>query len=199
MADVPLVDEQHAHLLTPAFALSGTLPPSYETMTPAELEAMLAEMEPDIRAADRDLREIELLEKKDITGAGKLPDYEALQPRLDALMKAHEEDLHKAADLEKRIASLMNRYATNVRSCLYELSHRLDVSYRWTRCLNCLSLGTTHFGMRRSRPQGWRRSMRSRSDLVLYDTPQCRICTCIPEIPAFLQQFTSTFESKIRV
>lgn len=112
-----IIDEQHAHLLNPTFALSGTLstsPPSYENMTPAEVEAFLTEMEPDIRAADRDLREIELLEKKDIFAAGKLSEYETLQPRLDALMKAHEEDLHKAADLEKRIADIMNRYATNV-------------------------------------------------------------------------------------
>lgn len=41
-------------------------------MSPAELDAFLTEMEPDIRAADRDMREIELLEKKGVTGAGKL-------------------------------------------------------------------------------------------------------------------------------
>ena len=46
---------------------------SYENMTSSELEAFLAEMEPDIRAADRDMREIEALEKKGVTGAGKLP------------------------------------------------------------------------------------------------------------------------------
>jgi hypothetical protein len=70
-----VADDQQAHLLTPSFALSGTLPgpmPSYEDMTPAELEAFLAEMELDIRAADRDMREIEMLEKKGVTGAGKL-------------------------------------------------------------------------------------------------------------------------------
>jgi uncharacterized protein YfkK (UPF0435 family) len=67
-------DDQHAHLLTPSFALSGTLPdpPSYENMSPEELEAFLTEMEPDIRAADRDMREIEALERKGVTGAGKL-------------------------------------------------------------------------------------------------------------------------------
>jgi hypothetical protein len=62
-------------LLTPAFALAGlgtTGPPSYETMTAAELDAFLKEMEPDIRSAERDMREIELLEKKGVTGAGKL-------------------------------------------------------------------------------------------------------------------------------
>ena len=42
-------------------------------MTSSELEAFLAEMELDIRAADHDMREIEVLEKKGVTGAGKLP------------------------------------------------------------------------------------------------------------------------------
>jgi hypothetical protein len=41
-------------------------------MTPEEFEALLQEMELDIRAADRDMREIELLERKGVTGAGKL-------------------------------------------------------------------------------------------------------------------------------
>lgn len=90
-------------------------------------------MEPDIRAADRDMREIEVLEKKGVTGAGKLPgsctpstgrhdynaprstEYEHLQPRLDTLLKAHHEDLLLAASLEKRIATLMERHVTHVR------------------------------------------------------------------------------------
>ena len=104
-------------MLTPAFALSGTLPvnpPTYENMSPSELDAFLTEMEPDIRAAERDLREMNALEGKGVTGAGQLGDYEALQPRLEALLKAHDEDLHMAANLEKRIALLMDRYATNV-------------------------------------------------------------------------------------
>lgn len=69
-----VTDDQHAHLLTPSFALSGTLPdpPTYENMSTEELDAFLVEMEPDIRAADRDMREIEALEKKGVTGAGKL-------------------------------------------------------------------------------------------------------------------------------
>ncbi|KAJ3481900.1 hypothetical protein NLI96_g7351 [Meripilus lineatus] len=109
--------EQHSHLLTPSFALSGqipTSPPPYDNMSPSELEAFLAEMEQDIRGADRDLREIDILERKNVTAAGRLPEYEALQPRLQKLMEAHEEDLKLAAELEKRIAGLMNRYATNV-------------------------------------------------------------------------------------
>lgn len=69
------LDDLHAHLLTAAFALSGVLPgpaPTYENMSPEELEALLVEMEPEIRAADRDMREIEMLEQKGVTAAGKL-------------------------------------------------------------------------------------------------------------------------------
>ena len=61
--------------MTPSFALSGILPdpPAFENMTPEEINALLGEMEPDIRAADRDLTEIDTLEKKGVLGAGHLP------------------------------------------------------------------------------------------------------------------------------
>jgi hypothetical protein len=69
-------DEQHAQYLTPAFALSGTLPtitpPDYKDMSPADLAALAAELEPDIRAADNDMREIDDLQRKGVTGAGML-------------------------------------------------------------------------------------------------------------------------------
>ncbi|KAF8966253.1 hypothetical protein BDZ97DRAFT_1903805 [Flammula alnicola] len=108
--------DQNAHLLTPSFALSGILPdpPTYDKMTPEEINAFLAEMEPDIRAADRDMLEIDALEKKGVTGAGKLADYEKLEPRLQALLKAHEEDAQLAGSLEIRISSLVDRHATYV-------------------------------------------------------------------------------------
>jgi hypothetical protein len=41
-------------------------------MSPEEVEALLVEMEPEIRAADRDMREIEIPEQKGVTAAGKL-------------------------------------------------------------------------------------------------------------------------------
>lgn len=108
--------DQHAHFLTPSFALSGGLsePPAYENMSAAELEALLAEMETDIRAADRDLQEIDQLNKKGVTSAGKLGDYEILQPRLDAILKLHDENQQRAEDLEERIARLMEGHATRI-------------------------------------------------------------------------------------
>ncbi|KAJ7334126.1 hypothetical protein DFH08DRAFT_880222 [Mycena albidolilacea] len=104
--------DQHAHLLTPDYAVAEA--PKYESMSASELEAFLVEMEPDIRAAERDMQEIEALEKKGVTGAGKLADYETFQPRLDALLKAHREDLDLVASLEKRVARLMEGHATQV-------------------------------------------------------------------------------------
>ena len=47
---------------------------------------------------------------------GDVTGYEALQPRLAALMKAHEEDLKLAESLERRMAALMERHATQVGS-----------------------------------------------------------------------------------
>ncbi|KAF5316752.1 hypothetical protein D9619_006485 [Psilocybe cf. subviscida] len=108
--------DQNAHLLTPSFALSGILPepPKYDDMAPEEIYALLAEMEPDIRAADRDMQEISALEAKGVTGAGRLPDYEKLEPRLEALLQAHAEDTELAASLEMRISSLVDKHAAQV-------------------------------------------------------------------------------------
>ncbi|KAF5362280.1 hypothetical protein D9756_002387 [Leucocoprinus leucothites] len=128
--------EQHAQYLTPTFALSGiidaplpstptsdnqegktlgsSLLPMYENMSPQELEAFLAELEPDVRAADRDMLEIESLVGKGVTGSGKLGDYEALKPRLQKLIKEHEEDARLASDLERRVAKLVERHVNHV-------------------------------------------------------------------------------------
>ncbi|TFK73750.1 hypothetical protein BDN72DRAFT_956310 [Pluteus cervinus] len=108
--------DQYAHFLTPSFALSGILPdpPSYENLSPEEVETLLVEMEPDIRAADRDMREIEALETKGVTGAGKLADYEQLQPRLETLLSGHQDNVKRADALEQKISSIMERHATHI-------------------------------------------------------------------------------------
>lgn len=109
--------EQYAQYLTPAFSISGipnTGSSLYQGMSSTEIDALLSEMETDIQSADRDLREIDELVKRGVAGAGKLPDHASLQPRLDALIAAHQEDLDKANALEKRIANLLEQHATKV-------------------------------------------------------------------------------------
>ena len=58
----------------PSFVLSDTVtdPPTYDKMSAEELDAYLTEMEPEIRTADRDMLEVEALEKRGVTGAGSL-------------------------------------------------------------------------------------------------------------------------------
>ncbi|QRV86805.1 hypothetical protein RhiJN_14823 [Ceratobasidium sp. AG-Ba] len=106
------VYNQNAHLLTPAFAHG--LVPTTEGVSVSDLEALLLESEADIRAADRDLREIAELESRGVLDAGKLPIHEPLQPRLDALTQAHLEDMSKFDALEERIAKLIARYSSHV-------------------------------------------------------------------------------------
>ncbi|KLO19679.1 hypothetical protein SCHPADRAFT_843164, partial [Schizopora paradoxa] len=107
--------DRHADLLTPSFALSGIASPSiHSSLSEEELNALLAEMEPELKAADRDLRDIDVLEKRGVLGAGKLADYKELIPRLEALRSAQKEDLRQATDLEKRIADVLRRYTTRV-------------------------------------------------------------------------------------
>ncbi|KAL5533458.1 hypothetical protein ACEPAF_5234 [Sanghuangporus sanghuang] len=107
--------DQHAQILTPAFALSGaSAPPAYSSMSTEELDALLAEMEPEIREADRDLRELDILEKRGVLGAGKLEEYEDLAPRIEALQKAHSEDVATVADIERRIANVLRQYTTHI-------------------------------------------------------------------------------------
>ncbi|KAG9102855.1 hypothetical protein FRC06_000969 [Ceratobasidium sp. 370] len=106
------VYHQNAHLLTPAFA-HGLVPTS-DVVSVADLEALLLESEADIRAADRDLREIAEFESRGVLDAGKLPSHEPLQPQVDALIQAHLEDLKRFNVLEERIAKLIARYSFHV-------------------------------------------------------------------------------------
>jgi hypothetical protein len=68
------IDDQHAPLLTPSFVLSDTVldPPTYDNMSAEELDAYLTEMEPELRSADREMLEVEALEERGVTGAGRL-------------------------------------------------------------------------------------------------------------------------------
>ncbi|KAG8928823.1 hypothetical protein FRC01_005299 [Tulasnella sp. 417] len=108
---------QYAHLLSPNAAISpvgSSEIPTYDTMPDQEFETLLAELEPDIRAADRDLREIDALDSKGVSAAGKLPEHEALKARLEALEVASQRDLDIYDRIESRISSILQSYASHV-------------------------------------------------------------------------------------
>ncbi|KAG8984014.1 hypothetical protein FRB90_005622, partial [Tulasnella sp. 427] len=108
---------QYAHLLSPAAAISpvgSAEVPTYDAMPDQEFETLLAELEPDIRAADRDLLEIDDLDHKGVSAAGKLPEHEALKGRLQALELASQQDLEMYDQIEARISRVLQSYASHV-------------------------------------------------------------------------------------
>lgn len=128
--------DEYEHILNPSFALAPTNNPSgtlsYGELTESELDALLKDMEPDLRAADRDIREIQALDKRGVTGAGKLGgamkaqlsnfagrishiivEHEPLRSRLEALIKATHHDNLMYRTLEDRLADLLQRYASH--------------------------------------------------------------------------------------
>ena len=117
-------------------------------------------MESDIRNADRDLRDIETLDKKGVTAAGRLEgvsfanarnvnvnscertlEHESLQPRLDKLVRATKEDLAMYLSLESRVARVLEQYTSQVRPRATAAALCSCVYPRWTRFRSSSSLG----------------------------------------------------------
>ncbi len=70
-----VADDEYEHILSPMLTsspLGAPNAPSYEELSSSEFEVLLKELEPDIRSADRDLREIQTLDKRGVSGSGRL-------------------------------------------------------------------------------------------------------------------------------
>ncbi|KZO92403.1 hypothetical protein CALVIDRAFT_309988 [Calocera viscosa TUFC12733] len=85
-----------------------------DSLTPEEAAAYFAEAEADVRAADRDMADIKELERKGVVHAGRLPEQDALRPRLRNVMKHHSNNRKKFADMEKRVMGLLQTYASSI-------------------------------------------------------------------------------------
>jgi len=111
--------DEYEHILSPMLTsspLGASNAPSYEELSSSEFEVLLKELEPDIRSADRDLREIQTLDKRGVSGSGKLTEHEDLKPRLGALVKNQADLGQRYHGLEERLSSLMQRYAAHVKA-----------------------------------------------------------------------------------
>ncbi|KAG9001590.1 hypothetical protein FRB94_003684 [Tulasnella sp. JGI-2019a] len=137
---------KYAHLLSPAAATSATgstEAPTYDSLSSPELETLVLELEPDIRAADRDLKEIDELDARGVTAAGKLQDHEALKDRLRLLCEAQAEDLVLYDSLEARLSAILQNYVSHItrlselfvtwNDIVTEAEERIDVLERQKR------------------------------------------------------------------
>ncbi|GAA5843879.1 hypothetical protein JCM9279_000174 [Rhodotorula babjevae] len=104
----------NAPLLSPALSVSAAPAPLIaETGGPASQAAQLAlvlEAEHDLRTLERDLRELQVLDERDVAGAGKLGDLEPLRPALVQVQEDVKPVAASYAELEARTMALLQRY-----------------------------------------------------------------------------------------
>lgn len=101
-------------LYTPLLPPPEHQPAPPDSLAPDEAAIYFAEAEADVRTADRDMSDIKELERKGILNAGRLPEHDALKPRLRELMKQHSKNRSKFTDVERRIMGLLQSYASSI-------------------------------------------------------------------------------------
>ncbi|KAK9894232.1 hypothetical protein P389DRAFT_181618 [Cystobasidium minutum MCA 4210] len=79
-------------------------------LTPAAKAALILDSEQDLKNLDRELREIDTLEKRGMAGAGRLEEHEALKPRLAELRKDASKLAGSYGSLESRVENLLTQY-----------------------------------------------------------------------------------------
>ena len=108
--------ELNAPLLRPPLPTDGHHAAGDEPAPAAEVKAALVlEAEADVRATERDLRELEALDKRGLAGAGTLAGHDALRPDLDKLRGELPGVVRSYAALEDRVTALLQRYGDHVR------------------------------------------------------------------------------------
>ena len=84
-------------------------------MTSSEFETFLQEMEPDIRAADHDMREIEALDQKGVAAAGRLVGACHRYPLASNLFMPSNRQIIKNSDPASKLSSkLTNRTSSSL-------------------------------------------------------------------------------------
>ncbi|GAA6060149.1 hypothetical protein JCM10212_001446 [Sporobolomyces blumeae] len=83
-------------------------------VTPQAKVALTLEAEHELRQLERGLREIETLEQRGVVEAGKLPEHEALVPRLEQLETNLAPIVREHAAIEQRTTTLLQRYNDHI-------------------------------------------------------------------------------------
>jgi hypothetical protein len=153
-------DDKYAPFFAPEAATAPNATnesPSYEELSQTEFETLLAEMEGDIRGADRDLREIEDLDSRGSSAAGRLPgasrahmktgcriihwkpilEHESLRARLGVVQESLRNDLEQFDILEHRIGIILQAYASQV-SVLHKIC-RGTIVFPYPRSIRSLN------------------------------------------------------------
>ncbi|PWN34375.1 uncharacterized protein FA14DRAFT_161788 [Meira miltonrushii] len=104
---------------TPGSQIRGTKTEQPQTnssdlITPQSAISLLLDSEKDLRQLDRDLQSCDNLAQRQVAGAGKLSEHEALLPTLKALRESVAQKLTADEELEREALSLMEKYGSHV-------------------------------------------------------------------------------------
>ncbi|GAA5868826.1 hypothetical protein JCM8547_002840 [Rhodosporidiobolus lusitaniae] len=93
--------------VAPVPLLAGS---SSADVTPQAKVSLILEAENEIRALEKELREIAVLDERGVVGAGKLGEHEALKPQLVQLRQATGPVASSYTSLEQRTTALLQQY-----------------------------------------------------------------------------------------
>ncbi|KGB76624.2 hypothetical protein CNBG_2462 [Cryptococcus deuterogattii R265] len=124
---------------TPTSALSSS-EQANQTLTPTPIHessllpdsvklAMVLEAASDIRGAERDLREIEVLKSRQVEGSGELEQLLPLRPNLKPAMKEISQESRKVEHARKNVGQLLLRYndfMSTVSELFIDLHHQME-------------------------------------------------------------------------
>ncbi|CAD6573329.1 MAG: hypothetical protein CYPHOPRED_005119 [Cyphobasidiales sp. Tagirdzhanova-0007] len=104
----------NAPLLVPQLTASTQMALSSSDLVPQAKAILILEAEQDIRNLERELREIDALEKRGVVSAGRLANYQPLKPRLLQLQEDLTAIASSYSSLEKRVESVLSSYDSYV-------------------------------------------------------------------------------------
>ncbi|KAK0533986.1 hypothetical protein OC834_002042 [Tilletia horrida] len=88
------------------------LPLSALALPPQAQAALLLEVEPELRALERQLAECEVLEQRGTAGPGKLGDAQTLGPQLKSAWEQHEKRKTEIEQLERQLSDFFQEYTS---------------------------------------------------------------------------------------
>ncbi|KAK4053677.1 hypothetical protein OIV83_001333 [Microbotryomycetes sp. JL201] len=133
-------------LLRPQSALGHQLcPPDRDELSVASKIALLLDIEPDIIQLDKDLRQVQIFDEKDVAGAGNLADHQTMKPELEKVRERMKPLVKEYAALDDQSLALLDRYNAHISS----LSERFVA---WNDLLTAAEDAITKLEKQRSKP-----------------------------------------------
>ncbi|KAM0792160.1 hypothetical protein ACM66B_004857 [Microbotryomycetes sp. NB124-2] len=106
---------------------------------------LLLDFEQDVTRLERDLREIQVFDEKDVVGAGRLAEHEHMAPELEEIRKRLAPLSEEYAALDTQALALLERYSAHI-------SNLSEKFIAWNDVLTAAEQAVTNIEKQRSKP-----------------------------------------------